>query len=128
MSIVHLNSVEILNAEAKFQDPYIFKITFECISPLQDDIEWKLVYVGSAGDEKYDQELDNCMVGPVPVGKYIPWVLLIWAMDGVQAIALPRLQRSQLLVVCIADMLAAIAAAGTLHCRSYAGYVSYCAC
>ncbi|KAJ1019965.1 hypothetical protein NDA16_004246 [Ustilago loliicola] len=68
MSIVHLNSVEILNAEAKFQDPYIFKITFECISPLQDDIEWKLVYVGSAGDEKYDQELDNCMVGPVPVG------------------------------------------------------------
>ena len=69
MSIVHLQSVEILNAEAKFQDPYIFKITFECISPLQDDIEWRLVYVGSAGDEKYDQELDNCMVGPVPVGK-----------------------------------------------------------
>ncbi|KAJ1603192.1 hypothetical protein NDA14_004580 [Ustilago hordei] len=68
MSIVHLNSVEILNAEAKFEDPYIFKITFECISPLQDDIEWRLVYVGSAGDEKYDQELDNCMVGPVPVG------------------------------------------------------------
>lgn len=70
MSIVHLQSVEILNAEAKFQDAYIFKITFECISPLQDDIEWRLVYVGSAGDEKYDQELDNCMVGPVPVGKH----------------------------------------------------------
>lgn len=69
MSIVHLQSVEILNAEAKFSDPYIFKITFECISPLQDDIEWRLVYVGSAGDEKYDQELDNCMVGPVPVGR-----------------------------------------------------------
>lgn len=70
MSIVHLQSVEILNAEAKFDDAYIFKITFECISPLQDDIEWRLVYVGSAGDEKYDQELDNCMVGPVPVGKW----------------------------------------------------------
>lgn len=69
MSIVHLQSVEILNAEARFEDAYIFKITFECISPLQDDIEWRLVYVGSAGDEKYDQELDNCMVGPVPVGK-----------------------------------------------------------
>ncbi|SPO45928.1 Histone chaperone ASF1 [Moesziomyces antarcticus] len=68
MSIVHLQSVEILNAEARFEDAYIFKITFECISPLQDDIEWRLVYVGSAGDEKYDQELDNCMVGPVPVG------------------------------------------------------------
>jgi len=69
MSIVHLQSVEILNAEASFKDPYVFKITFECISPLQDDLEWRLVYVGSAGDEKYDQELDTCMVGPVPVGK-----------------------------------------------------------
>ncbi|KIS69901.1 uncharacterized protein UMAG_02415 [Mycosarcoma maydis] len=68
MSIVHLQSVEILNAEASFKDPYVFKITFECISPLQDDLEWRLVYVGSAGDEKYDQELDTCMVGPVPVG------------------------------------------------------------
>ena len=49
-------------------DPYIFKITFECISPLKDDLEWKLIYVGSAESEEYDQELDNCMVGPVPVG------------------------------------------------------------
>lgn len=52
-----------------FVDPYIFKITFECISELQEDIEWKLIYVGSAEDEKYDQELDNCLVGPVPIGE-----------------------------------------------------------
>lgn len=32
------------------------------------DIEWKLVYVGSAENESYDQELDTCMVGPVPMG------------------------------------------------------------
>lgn len=32
------------------------------------DIEWKLIYVGSAESESYDQELDTCMVGPVPVG------------------------------------------------------------
>ena len=51
-----------------YADPYIFKVTFECISPLEDDIEWKLIYVGSAESEKYDQELDSCRVGPVPVG------------------------------------------------------------
>lgn len=34
------------------------------------DIEWKLVYVGSPDSEEYDQELDNCMVGPVPIGEY----------------------------------------------------------
>lgn len=35
---------------------------------LTADIEWKLIYVGSAESEEYDQELDSCMVGPVPVG------------------------------------------------------------
>lgn len=32
------------------------------------DLEWKLTYVGSAESDSYDQELDTCMVGPVPVG------------------------------------------------------------
>lgn len=32
------------------------------------DLEWKIVYVGSAEDEQYDQTLDCIMVGPVPVG------------------------------------------------------------
>ncbi|WFD05585.1 Histone chaperone asf1 [Malassezia vespertilionis] len=68
MSIVHLQNVEIVNPVARFSDAYIFKVTFECIAPLEDDIEWKLIYVGSAESEKYDQELDSCMVGPVPVG------------------------------------------------------------
>lgn len=27
------------------------------------------MYVGSAEDEKYDQELDDILVGPVPIGK-----------------------------------------------------------
>lgn len=31
-------------------------------------MEWKIVYVGSAEDETYDQVLDCIMVGPVPVG------------------------------------------------------------
>ena len=32
------------------------------------DIEWKLIYVGSPQTTDKDQELDTCMVGPVPVG------------------------------------------------------------
>ncbi|KAK4048452.1 Histone chaperone asf1 [Microbotryomycetes sp. JL201] len=38
------------------------------MAPLEEDLEWKLTYVGSAESESYDQELDTCMVGPVPVG------------------------------------------------------------
>jgi histone chaperone ASF1 len=38
------------------------------MAPLVDDLEWKLTYVGSAESESFDQELDSCMVGPVPLG------------------------------------------------------------
>jgi histone chaperone ASF1 len=32
------------------------------------DLEWKLIYVSCPGQEELDQELDDCLVGPVPVG------------------------------------------------------------
>jgi histone chaperone ASF1 len=79
-----------LNNPARFLDPYHFRVTFECIAPLKDgqcvaqhsylspskiiltgqslDLEWKLIYVASPGNEELDQELDDCLVGPVPVG------------------------------------------------------------
>ena len=34
------------------------------------DLEWKLIYVGSAESEKYDQVLDSVLVGPVYPGSY----------------------------------------------------------
>jgi histone chaperone ASF1 len=34
------------------------------------DLEWKLVYVGSAESEKHDQVLDVIEVGPVVRGQY----------------------------------------------------------
>ena len=32
------------------------------------DLEWKIVYVGSADSTDHDQELQDVLVGPVPVG------------------------------------------------------------
>ena len=37
---------------------------------LSADLEWKLVYVGSAEDEKYDQTLESVLVGPVNMGSF----------------------------------------------------------
>lgn len=34
------------------------------------DLEWKLIYVGSAEDESSDQLLESVLVGPVNVGNY----------------------------------------------------------
>ncbi|KAF7297277.1 Anti-silence-domain-containing protein [Mycena indigotica] len=68
MSIVTIRNVEFLNNPARFSDPYRFRVTFECIAELKDDLEWKLIYVSSPGNESLDQELDDCLVGPVPMG------------------------------------------------------------
>ncbi|KAK6464413.1 Asf1 protein [Scheffersomyces coipomensis] len=68
MSIVSLLGIEVLNNPAKFNDPYEFEITFECLEPLKEDLEWKLTYVGSSRSLDHDQELDSILVGPVPVG------------------------------------------------------------
>ncbi|EEY17432.1 histone chaperone ASF1 [Verticillium alfalfae VaMs.102] len=68
MSVVSLLGVRVLNNPAKFTDKYEFEITFECLEQLQKDLEWKLTYVGSATSDQYDQELDDLLVGPIPVG------------------------------------------------------------
>ncbi|KAK7688682.1 Histone chaperone asf1 [Cerrena zonata] len=68
MSIVTIRNVEFLNNPARFLDPYHFRVTFECIAQLPEDLEWRLIYVSSPGNEELDQELDDCLVGPVPVG------------------------------------------------------------
>ncbi|KAJ3487909.1 hypothetical protein NLI96_g3208 [Meripilus lineatus] len=68
MSIVTIRNVEFLNNPARFLDPYHFRVTFECIAQLPEDLEWRLIYVSSPGNEELDQELDDCLVGPVPAG------------------------------------------------------------
>lgn len=68
MSIVSLLGIDVANNPAKFTDPYKFEITFECLEPLKEDLEWKLTYVGSSNSLDHDQELDSILVGPVPVG------------------------------------------------------------
>ncbi|KAI4109007.1 MAG: hypothetical protein L6R37_000725 [Teloschistes peruensis] len=68
MSVVSLLGVKVLNNPASFDAKYQFEITFECLEPLQKDLEWKLTYVGSATSSEHDQELDSLLVGPIPVG------------------------------------------------------------
>lgn len=35
------------------------------------DLEWKIIYVGSAESVDHDQTLDSVLVGPVPGGKHM---------------------------------------------------------
>ncbi|XP_075494428.1 histone chaperone ASF1B-like [Primulina tabacum] len=70
MSAVNITNVEVLDNPASFLTPFSFEISYECVTALKDDLEWKLIYVGSAEDETYDQLLESVLVGPVNVGNY----------------------------------------------------------
>jgi len=68
MALVNISNIQVLDNPALFTAQFQFEITFECIAPLKNDLEWKMIYVGSAESSDYDQVLDSIMVGPVPVG------------------------------------------------------------
>ncbi|GAB5362085.1 hypothetical protein AAMO2058_000768200 [Amorphochlora amoebiformis] len=69
MALVNVTNVEVLENPAKFTDDIKLQITFDCVSPgIKEELEWKLVYVGSAESEKHDQVLDTVLVGPVAIG------------------------------------------------------------
>ena len=71
MSKVQINNVVVLNNPATYQSPFQFEITFDCMENLEDDLEWKLTYVGSAESSNHDQVLDTIYVGPVPEGRHM---------------------------------------------------------
>lgn len=51
--------------------PFSFEITFECLAPyLSQDLEWNVIYVGSAESCEHDQILECVAVGPVPQGMH----------------------------------------------------------
>ena len=45
-------------------------IPSQCLEELPEDLEWKIIYVGSAESEDFDQTLDTVYVGPVPEGRH----------------------------------------------------------
>ena len=67
---IEIKQVNVLDNPSNFTSPFKFEITFDCLAPgVKDELEWKLIYVGSADNDSCDQELDSVLVGPVQVGK-----------------------------------------------------------
>lgn len=71
MAKVHVCNVVVLDNPSHYLNPFQFEITFECIEDLPEDLEWKIIYVGSAESEEFDQVLDTVYVGPVPEGRHM---------------------------------------------------------
>ena len=54
MSIVNITNIQIINNPSPFNSPIQLSITFETLKPIPYEIDWRLIYIGSAKDEKYD--------------------------------------------------------------------------
>ena len=48
MAKFHECNVVVVDNLSQFLNPFQFEITFECIEDLPEDLEWKIIYVGSA--------------------------------------------------------------------------------
>ncbi|XP_041359129.1 histone chaperone asf1b-B-like [Gigantopelta aegis] len=71
MSRVNILNVRVLDNPSPFLNPFQFEITFECLDDLPEDLEWKIIYVGSAESMQHDQLLDSVLVGPIPAGSHM---------------------------------------------------------
>ena len=55
-----------MEPECAFGDPFRFRIRFNCIENLQEDLDWKIIYVGSANSNEHDQgEFSRTWVEPI---------------------------------------------------------------
>ncbi|KAK2179553.1 hypothetical protein NP493_483g01021 [Ridgeia piscesae] len=86
MAKVTISNVVVKDNPCVFNHPFQFEITFECIENLNDDLEWKIIYVGSAESEDYDQTLDTVVVGPVIAGRH----MFVFETDPPDATKIPR--------------------------------------
>ncbi|KAK6732077.1 hypothetical protein RB195_016447 [Necator americanus] len=84
-SRVNICSVNILDNPSTFTAQLKLEITFEVFEYLPHDLEWELVYVGSAKSSSYDQVLDSALVGPVPEGRH----KFVFAVDAPDPTKIP---------------------------------------
>ena len=69
MASINILNIIPNNTTSKFTDPFSFEIIFEVLSNLKKEIEWKMIYIGSAEDKKYDQLLETIEIdGPFHLG------------------------------------------------------------
>ena len=64
-SKIILDNISFVNNPAKFTENLQMEITFTALQRIPGLLEWKIIYVGSAKDETYDQILEEFEIGPI---------------------------------------------------------------
>lgn len=58
-SKIILDNISVGNNPAPFLDNISLEITFTAVDTIPDKLDWRIIYVGSAKDETYDQVLEE---------------------------------------------------------------------
>ena len=64
-SKIILDNIIVKNNPATFTDPLCFEVTFSCLEPISHPLSWRIIYVGSALTEDYDQTLEEFEIPPI---------------------------------------------------------------
>ena len=62
---VILDNIIVKDNPASFLDNINFEVTFTALEPLPFPLSWKIIYVGSALSEDYDQTLEEFDIDPI---------------------------------------------------------------
>ncbi|CAK75382.1 unnamed protein product (macronuclear) [Paramecium tetraurelia] len=68
MALINITNIVFDSDTALFNSPIQMQITFEVMRQLDEEIEWKLIYIGSPTSDKYDQVLEQFSMPPLQQG------------------------------------------------------------
>lgn len=62
---ITLDNITVKNTPSLFSDCIDFEVTFSTLDELKYPLNWKVIYVGSALNEEYDQVLEEFEINPI---------------------------------------------------------------
>ncbi|CAD8209874.1 unnamed protein product [Paramecium pentaurelia] len=68
MALINITNIVFDQSTALFNTPIQMQITFEVLRQLDQEIDWKLIYIGSPNNDKYDQVLEQFSMPPLQQG------------------------------------------------------------
>merc|ERR1711920_1082787 len=69
-SVFSITKATVRNNPAPLTEPFGIDIEYECFSSLPEDLECKIIYVGSSEDIRFDQESEKVHIEPIMQGSY----------------------------------------------------------
>lgn len=65
MSKIEIDNIIVKSSRSALSEPILFDVTFTAVAAVAKAVTWKVVYVGSAYSEQFDQVLEDVEIAPI---------------------------------------------------------------